>query len=88
MCPLISTSLRMSSALRASARSLGSLMGYSLACQPEWDMPCYKHGFPDVGISGVICWSGSCSVWQSPLRGCELNHRYYMVRFVAPTANL
>jgi len=30
MCPLISTSLPMSSALRASARSLGSLMRYLL----------------------------------------------------------
>jgi len=32
MCLFISTSLRMSSALRASARSLGSLMGYIKQC--------------------------------------------------------
>jgi len=37
MCPLISTSLWMSSALRASARSLGSLIGYwSHQCMWRW----------------------------------------------------
>jgi len=48
MCPVISTSLRMSSALRACARSLGSLMGYlvskKLLAAVVWHRPrLYEH---------------------------------------------
>jgi len=39
-CPLISTSLRMSSALWASARSLGSLMGYELSPLKQTKLSC------------------------------------------------
>jgi len=67
MCPLISTSLRMSSALRARARSLGSLMGYLLFKSNTVANQCC---FRDITLDNVTRLQMHELVVSCPIKAC------------------